>query len=77
MEELSRMYKEFGKLMIEVTRRFKDYNDNEKMVIEFQEGRVSALFNACYLMDDDIPEKLMDALRDDFEFYKRVIRVEE
>ena len=77
MEDLNKFYKEFGKLMMEVTRKFKEYSENEKMVIEFQEGRVSALINACYLMDDDIPEKLMDALKDDFKFYKRVIRVEE
>lgn len=77
MEELNKMYKEFVKLVKEVTRKFKEYNENEKMVIKFQEGRVSALINACYLMDDDIPEKLMDTLKDDFKFYKRLIRVEE
>lgn len=77
MEELNKIYKEFGKLMMEVTRKFKEYNEIEKMAIEFQEGRVSALIKACYLMDDDIPEKLMDTLKDDFKFYKRLIRVEE
>ena len=76
MEEANKMYKEFVKLMTEVTKRFKNYSDNEKILIEYEEGRVSAFFNVCYMMED-IPEKLMDTLKGDFEFYKRVIRVEE
>lgn len=76
MEELNRMYKEFEKLMIEVTKRFKNYSDNEKILIEYEEGRVSAFFNVCYMMED-IPEKLMDTLKGEFELYKNLTGMEE
>lgn len=73
MEELNKIYKEFGKLTLEVTRKFKQYKENEKIAIEFQEGRVSALLNVCYMLED-IPERIMDELKDDFEFYKNLIK---
>lgn len=76
MEEVKKMYKEFVKLMTEVTKRFKNYSDNEKILIEYEEGRVSAFFNVCYMMEN-IPEKLMDTLKEEFKLYKRLIRVEE
>lgn len=76
MEEVKKMYKEFVKLMTEVTKRFKNYSDNEKILIEYEEGRVSAFFNVCYMMED-IPEKLMDTLKGEFELYKNLTGMEE
>lgn len=76
MEEVKKMYKEFVKLMMEVTKRFKNYSDNEKILIEYEEGRVSAFFNVCYMMED-IPEKLMDTLKGEFELYKNLTGMEE
>lgn len=76
MEELNKIYKEFVKLMTEVTKRFKNYSDNEKILIEYEEGRVSAFFNVCYMMED-IPEKLMDTLKGEFELYKNLAGMEE
>lgn len=76
MEEANKMYKEFVKLMTEVTKRFKNYSDNEKILIEYEEGRVSAFFNVCYMMED-IPEKLMDTLKGEFELYKNLTGMDE
>lgn len=77
MEELNKIYKEFEQLMLKVTRNFKKFNENEKIIIEFYEGRVSGLLNACYMMDDDIPEKLMKVLKNDFIIYKNLAGMEE
>ena len=76
MEEIKKMYKEFVKLMTEVTKRFKNYRNNKKILIEYEEGRVSAFFIFFYMMED-IPEKLMDTLKGEFEFYKNLTGMEE
>lgn len=73
MEELKRMYNEFVNATREVSERVKHYKMDLQKEIEFEEGRLSAFFRVCYLMNYEVPKKIIDEIKSDFEYYKLLI----
>lgn len=75
MEELNKIYKEFGKLMMEVSKRWKKIDKNHQMLITFQESKLCGLLSICYSYKK-VPSAMLKLLKEE-EFYKNLASMEE